>query len=495
MIPILIGAAAGREKILRNRALTDKQISPAVIDRLHKIFGEAVTPDQAVARIIADIRARGDAALLDWTRTLDGVTLSSVAVSQDEIDAAYAETPEAVREALEFAATRIRAFHEKQKPKSWLAGGGEAFARMNPQVKQDFRFIEDANAPLDLANARKSSRTLISEEDQTTSVRDDLRQPLLGQRVIPLARVGVYVPGGGAPYPSSLLMAAIPALVAGVREVVVATPPARDAHVAAVSLAAAKVAGVSRVFAMGGAQGIAALAFGTESITRVDKIVGPGGLFVTLAKRQVFGAVGIDGLYGPTETLLIADDSANPAWVAADLLAQAEHDELATSLLITTSRALTDAVTREIESQISNLSRREIIARSLEGQGAIVVVENLDEAMELANAYAPEHLCLLVREPWNWVGKVENAGGVFVGEWTNEALGDYVIGPSHVMPTAGTARFSSALNVNDFVKITSVFSVSAREAQELGERAATLAETEGLTAHANAIRKRVARGE
>jgi histidinol dehydrogenase len=242
---------------------------------------------------------------------------------------------------------------------------------------------------------------------------------------------------------------------------------------------------------MGGAQSIAALAFGTETVARVDKIVGPGGLFTTLAKRQVFGAVGIDGLYGPTETLLIADDSANPAWCAADMLAQAEHDELATSLLITTSRALADVVAREIESQISNLSRRAIIEKSLQAQGAIIVIENLDEALELANAFGPEHMCLLVREPWNWVGKVENAGGVFVGEWTNEALGDYVIGPSHVMPTAGTARFSSALNVNDFVKITSVFSVSAREANALGQRAATLAEVEGLTAHAGAIRRRV----
>jgi histidinol dehydrogenase len=345
-----------------------------------------------------------------------------------------------VREALELAASRVRAFHEKQKPQSWIGWDGES---------------------------------------------------ALGQRIIPLARVGVYVPGGTAPLPSSLLMAAIPAQVAGVREIVVATPPLKSAHVQSATLAAAKIANVSRVYAMGGAQSIAALAFGTETVGRVDKIVGAGGLFTTLAKRQVFGAVGIDGLYGPTETLLIADDSAKPAWCAADMLAQAEHDELATSVLITTSRALADAVAREIEQQIATLARRAIIEKSLQGQGAIIVVENLDEAMELGNAFAPEHMCLLVREPWNWVGKVENAGGVFVGEWTNEALGDYVIGPSHVMPTAGTARFSSALNVNDFVKITSVFSVSAKEAKELGETAATLAEAEGLTAHAGAIRRRM----
>ena len=464
-IPIIIGASAGREKILRNRGMLGNEISPALLEHLQKTFGEPLTPEQAVARIIADIRARGDTALLDWTRKLDGVTPSSVAVSQDEIDAAYAETPAAVRDALELAAARIRAFHEKQKPKSWLAGKGEAFAQVRSQLKENFRFIEDDNAMVDDANA----------------------SPLLGQRIIPLARVGVYVPGGTAPLPSSLLMTAIPASVAGVREIVAATPP----RIAPAILAAAKIVNVSRVYSMGGAQAIAALAFGTEAVARVDKIVGAGGLFTTIAKRQVFGAVGIDGLYGPTETLLIADDSANPAWCAADMLAQAEHDELATSVLITTSRALADAVAHNLESQISNLSRREIIAKSLESQGAIIVVENLDEAMELGNAFAPEHLCLLVREPFNWVGKVENAGGVFVGEWTNEALGDYVIGPSHVMPTAGTARFSSPLNVNDFVKITSVFSVSAKEAKELGGTAATLAEAEGLTAHANAIRKRV----
>lgn len=468
-IPLIIGAKTGREKILRHRGLLGKDTSPALAERLHKTFGEPLAPEQAVAHIIADVCARGDVALLEWTRKLDGVELKSIAVNADEIDAAYAEMPAAVRDALALAARRIRAFHEKQKPQAWLSGRGEAFARVRPQLNEGFRFIEDANATQPEANVL----------------------PLLGQRVIPLARVGVYVPGGTAPLPSSLLMAAIPAQVAGVREIVVATPPMRNAHIQPVTLAAAKVAGVSRVYAMGGAQAIAALAFGTESVARVDKIVGPGGLFVTLAKQQVFGAVGIDGLYGPTETLLIADDSANPAWVAADMLAQAEHDELASSILVTTVHALANAVAREIESQSASLSRRDIIAKSLAGQGAIIVVANLDEAMELANAYAPEHLCLLVREPWQWIGKVENAGGVFMGEWTNEALGDYIVGPSHVMPTAGTARFTSALNVNDFVKVTSVFSVSAREARELGELAATLAEAEGLTAHANAIRKRI----
>jgi len=495
LIPIIIGIQSGREKILRNRGLLDKELTLALAESLHKIFGEPLTAEQAVARIIADIRARGDAALRDWTRKLDHVEMPSVVVSQDEIDAAYAETPAAVRDALEFAASRIRVFHEKQKPKSWLSGSGEAFARLNAELKQDFEFREDADAA-GKGEAFSDSRIFANRTGVMPTASHQVQDwenasPLLGQRITPLARVGAYVPGGTAPLPSSLLMAAIPASVAGVREIAVATPPTQSGHINPVTLAAAKIANVSRVYAMGGAQAIAALAFGTESVARVDKIVGPGGLFVTLAKRQVFGAVGIDGLYGPTETLLIADDSANAAWVAADLIAQAEHDVLATSILITNNPSLANAVAKEIEKQISNLSRISIISQSLSQQGAIIVVENLDEAMELGNAFAPEHMCLLVREPWNWVGKVENAGGVFVGEWTNEALGDYVIGPSHVMPTAGTARFSSALNVNDFVKITSVFSVSADEARELGERAAMLAEAEELTAHASAIRRRM----
>jgi histidinol dehydrogenase len=467
-IPILIGVAAGRDKILRQRALTDRPVPPALLESLRHTFGEPLTPEQAVTRIIEDVRARGDAAVLEWTRKLDRVELSSLSVSADEIEAAYAETPKPVREALELAADRIRAFHEKQKPQSWLSGNKETFSNLSDETKRGLRFMEDPSATASPDAA-----------------------PLLGQRITPLARVGVYVPGGTAPYPSSLLMASIPAQVAGVREISVATPPTRDGHVAPVILAAAKIAGISRIYAVGGAQGIAALAFGTESVKSVDKIVGPGGLFVTLAKRQVFGAVGIDGLYGPTETLLVADDSANPTWAAADLLAQAEHDELATSLLITPSHKLAEAVSREVDRQLPPLARHAIIEKSIFGQGAIIVVDDLSQAIELANLFAPEHLCLLVREPWKWVARVENAGGVFVGEWTNEALGDYVIGPSHVMPTAATARFTSALNVNDFVKITSVFSLGESAANDLGKHAATLAEAEGLTAHANAIRQRM----
>ncbi len=445
MIPILFGLEAGRSKLTRARTLDDKVVAPGLADKLKLLFGEELSPDQAVARIVADVRERGDAALADWSERLDGASSTRFGVTQEEIEAAWAETPLAVREALQCAADRIRAFHEKQKPRSWL------------------EWTRDGGA--------------------------------LGQMIQPLERVGVYVPGGTAPLPSSLLMSAIPAQVAGVDEIVVVTPPSHEGRVAPVILAAAQIAQVQRVFALGGAQAIAALAFGTQSVPAVNKIVGAGGLFTTLAKRQVYGRVGIDGLYGPTETMLLADDSANPVWVAADLLAQAEHDVLATSLLVTTSSELARTVQEQVQMQTERLARRGIIEQSLPGQGAIIVVENLDEAIELANAFAPEHLCLLLRDAWSAVPRIRNAGGVFVGEWSSEALGDYVLGPSHVMPTGGTARFGSPLNVNDFVKITSLFHVSAAEAQALSANAGILAESESLTAHANAVRVRVGREE
>lgn len=441
MIPIIYGMQAARERVARSRAWPEREPAREVQERLHTLFGEAVTAEQAVARILEDVRIRGDEAVRAWTERLDGTSPATFEVSAQEIETAYAEMPAAVREALHTATERIRAFHEKQKPKSWLEWTREGGA--------------------------------------------------LGQIIQPLERVGIYVPGGSAPLPSSLLMAALPAQVAGVGEIIVATPPSRFGRIAPVILAAAHIARVSRVLAIGGAQAIGALAFGTQTVPRVDKIVGAGGLFTTLAKRQVFGLVGIDGLYGPTETLLIADDSANPTWVAADLLAQAEHDVLATSLLLTNSPVLAEAVAREIERQLQSLSRRAIIERSLAGQGAIVVLDSLDECVALANAFAPEHLCLLVRDAWQWVPRIRHAGGVFVGEQSSEALGDYVLGPSHVMPTGGTARFASPLNVNDFVKITSVFYASAAEAQRLSPTGQILANAEELTAHAHALRLRM----
>jgi len=309
----------------------------------------------------------------------------------------------------------------------------------------------------------------------------------LGQRTTPLRRVGIYVPGGTAPLPSSLLMSAIPARVAGVDEVIVCTPPNRNTgRVPDVTLAAAHLAGVDRLFRLGGAQAVAALAFGTESVPRVDKIVGAGGLFTTLAKRQVYGLVGLDGLFGPTETVVVADDSANPVWVAADLLAQAEHDVLATAILLTPSRQLAEAVQTAVARQAAKLTRRDVITASLAGQGGIVLTPDLETAVRLADEFAPEHLCLSVREPVVWAERIRNAGGLFLGEHSCEVLGDYVAGPSHVMPTGGSARFSSPLSVFDFVKITSIIELDAETAGSLSTEGATMARAESLTAHAAA---------
>ncbi|HFD40171.1 MAG TPA: histidinol dehydrogenase [Anaerolineae bacterium] len=438
-LPILHGPTA-RAHLRRLRAGGDTALPERAAARLRRLFGRAITAEEAVAQIVADVRRGGDAALRDYTRRIEGVDLSDLSVGGDEIEAAYRALPADLREALHLAADRIRAFHRREPRGSWLEWDDEGGA--------------------------------------------------LGQMVRPLARVGVYVPGGAAAYPSSLLMAVVPAQVAGVEEIIVATPPGAEGKGAPAILAAAHVVGVERVYLLGGAQAVAALAYGTESVPRVDKIVGAGGLFVTLAKKQVYGDVGIDGLYGPTETLLIADESAHPALVAADLLAQAEHDPLATALLITPSPRLAEAVQAEAARQVAALPRRAIIAEALAGQGAILVVADLAEALALANEYAPEHLCLLVADPWPLVGRVRNAGGVFVGEGSSEALGDYVVGPSHIMPTRGTARFASPLHVGDFLKVTSIFAVGEAAARRLAPAARTIAQAEGLTAHAAAVRRR-----
>jgi histidinol dehydrogenase len=444
-IPIIQGYTAARTHITALRAGADAALPAQVAARLQSIFGREISAQEAVAEIVSAVRRDGDAAVEDYARRIDGVTLEDFALDPGDVAAAYEAAPAELRSALHTAAERIRAFHEREPRHSWLEW--------------------------------------------------DDRGGALGQVIRPLRRVGVYVPGGTAAYPSSLLMSAIPARVAGVEEIVVTTPPSRrlgrpgvaDQPEAALSvLAAAHVAGVDHVFLVGGAQAIAALAYGTERIPRVDKVVGAGGLFVTLAKKLVYGDVGVDGLYGPTETLLIADETADPAVAAADLLAQAEHDLLATALLITPSARLAAEVQAEVARQLPQLSRHEIISQSLAGQGAILVVGGLDEALALANEYAPEHLCLLVADPWPLVGQVQNAGGIFVGEGSSEALGDYVVGPSHVMPTRGTARFSSPLHVGDFVKVTSLFAVGNLD-PGLAAAAQTIAEAEGLTAHAAAV--------
>ncbi len=443
VLPIFDDLSAARATILRRASLRDVSIPPHLAESLRALFDEPVSPDEAVRRIIESVRAGGDAALLDWNRRIDGAALDALAVPQEEIDAGLQRTPDPVVAALILAAERIRAFHQKQPVTGWLDAAAEGS---------------------------------------------------LGQLVRPVESVGVYVAGGTAPLPSSLLMSVIPAQVAGVEEIVVITPPGRGTGaVPDVILAAAAVCGVRQVYRAGGAQAIAALAYGTESVPRVAKIVGPGNLFVTLAKQQVYGDVGIDGLPGPTETMIIADESADPALAAADLLAQAEHDVLASAILVTPSRDLAERVSAEIARRVETLSRAPIIAQSLASRSGAVIVADLDEAFAVANDYAAEHLCLLLRDPWAWLSKVRNAGGVFLGESSFEVLGDYVAGPSHVMPTGGTARFASPLNVLDFVKITSVIGLDPRAAAELSRAASVLARAEALTAHAAAAEARIAR--
>ena len=440
-IRILTPEEAG-SSILKRRPLNEALFSAGIEEKNRELFGKPLTAEQAVAKIIDDVRENGDDSVRHYARLLDGSAPDAFEVPRSEIDEAFASLPAGLRDALETAADRIRSFHEKQTFESW---------------------------------------THWDEEGGT------------GQIVRPLDRVGVYVPGGGAAYPSSLLMAVIPARAAGVEEVVVATPPGREGTVAPAVLAAASLSGAGAVYRIGGAQAIAAMAYGTGTVSRVDKIVGPGNIFVTLAKRQVYGVVDIDQLAGPTETLLIADETADPVFAAADLLAQAEHDAMASAILITPSSTLALAVQHAVEVQLAALDRAEIIRSSLQRHGGIVLVANLEEAVELANAYAPEHLCLLVADPWPLVDRIRHAGGIFVGEHSSEALGDYVTGPSHIMPTGGSARFHSPLSVRDFLKITSLFAVNEQAEKRLGPAAIRLAEAEGLSAHAMAIRRRLSR--
>lgn len=437
----ILDVDTARETILRRRAWDALDVPASLLDGIERLFGDRLTPDEAVRRILDDIRREGDAALRRWTETLDRVAPAMLKVDDAEIAAAYAHVDEAVVAAMRTAAARIEAFHRRQPSLSWIHNDAEG---------------------------------------------------TLGQLVRPIERVGVYIPGGTAPLPSSLLMTAIPARVAGVPHVAVISPPQRDSGLPHPTvLVAADIVGVDAVYVGGGAQAIGALAFGTESIDAVDKICGPGSLFTTLAKRQVFGIVGIDGLPGPTETVVVADESADPELAAADLLAQAEHDVLASAILLTHSRAKAEQVQAAVLAQLEELERAEITAQALANNSGIVVTASLSQSLELANAYAPEHLCLLVTDPWQAVSAVQNAGGIFLGERSFEVLGDYVAGPSHVMPTGGTARFASPINVNDFVKIISLVGMNEQALAATGPAAEILARAEGLTAHAAAVRRRI----
>ncbi len=398
--------------------------------------------ERTVSEIIRNVRERGDEALFEYTRRFDKCSLDaqSVRVSGEEIQRARDEVSPAFLQVMENAAANIIRFHEKQRRNSWF----------EPQ--------EDGS--------------------------------ILGQKLTPIAVSGVYVPGGKAPYPSSVLMNVLPARVAGVSRIIMTTPPGPDGKINPGILAAADIAGVHEIYKAGGAQAIAAMAFGTESIPRVDKITGPGNIFVALAKKACFGYVSIDSIAGPSEILVLADESANPRYVAADLLSQAEHDEMASAILITTSRELAEAVSREAEAFCETLSRKEIIEKSLENYGYILVAQDMEAAIEAANEIASEHLEILTRNPFEVMTRIKNAGAVFLGAYSSEPLGDYFAGPNHILPTNGTARFFSPLNVDDFMKKTSIISYSRNALEKVHEQVEMFADREGLTAHANSVRVR-----
>lgn len=411
----------------------------SLLKRSPNSYGEY---EETVNEMIRQVRARGDEALFEYTQKFDGcrLTAETVKVSQEEIRQAYREVSPEFLEVMKKSAAKITRFHEKQLHNSWF----------------------------------------LPEENGT----------ILGQKITPIAVSGVYVPGGKAPYPSSVLMNVLPARVAGVPRIIMTTPPGPDGKVNPNILAAADIAGVNEIYKAGGAQAIAAMAFGTESIPKVDKITGPGNIFVALAKKACFGYVSIDSIAGPSEILVLADESATPGYVAADLLSQAEHDEMASAILITTSKDLANRVSEEVTALTGRLSRKEIIEKSLENYGYILIAKDMDEALCAVNEIASEHLEILTQNPFEIMTKVKNAGAIFLGEYSSEPLGDYFAGPNHILPTNGTARFFSPLNVDDFLKKTSIISYSREALSKVHKQIEMFAEEEGLTAHANSIRVR-----
>ena len=396
----------------------------------------------AVDAVLAEVRAKGDAALFAYTEKFDGVALTDLQVSEDEIEAAWASLdPDFIR-TLEMAAENIRQFHQLQ-------------------VHQDFRLEKEGGI-------------------------------VMGQRYTPIEKVGICVPCTPVAFPSTVLMNVIPAKIAGVRDIILVTPPAQDGSISAEALAAAKIAGADKIFKVGGAQAVAALAYGTESIPRVDKVVGPGGVFVATAKRKVFGQVAIDMIAGPSEILVVADGKSDPRWVAADLLSQAEHDVLASPVLVTDSRELAEMVQTELEVQLARLPRRQVARKSVDDNGKIILTDDLDKAVDVVNLIAPEHLELCVDDPFAMLPKIKNAGSIFLGRHTPEALGDYFAGPNHTLPTSGTARFSSPLSVDDFVKKSSYLYYTEEALAPVADRIADFAQREGLYAHGQSVTVRCA---
>lgn len=418
---------------------TKKDILENLLKRSPNSYGKY---EASVAAILADVKEKGDEAIFEYTKKFDGAEINAdnIVVTKAEIEEAYSLVDAQLVDVIRKALVNIRDYHAKQKQYSWF--------------------------------------------DSTPN------GTILGQKVTPLNRVGVYVPGGKAAYPSSVLMNIIPAKVAGVNQIIMTTPPGKDGKVNPGTLVAANEAGVDVIYKVGGAQAIAAMAYGTESIKKVDKIVGPGNIYVALAKKAVYGHVSIDSIAGPSEILVIADETANPRYVAADLLSQAEHDEMASAILITTSSELADKVSKEIKGFVSVLSRSEIISKSLENYGYILIAKDIEEAVETANEIASEHLEIVTKDPFTVMTKIRNAGAIFLGEYSSEPLGDYFAGPNHVLPTNGTAKFFSPLSVDDFIKKSSIISYSKEALEPINEDIIKFANAERLTAHANSIKVR-----
>ena len=426
-------------RILKLSSETKKDILSNLLKRSPNQYGQY---EEVVGEIVGKVKTEGDKALFEYTKKFDKFDLNAenIKVTREEIDEAYRSLDADLIEVMQRSAENIRVFHTKQLRNSWF----------------------DA------------------KEDGT----------ILGIRMTPIEKVGVYVPGGKAAYPSSVLMNVIPAKVAGVREIIMTTPPGADGKVSAGTLVAADIAGVDTIYKAGGAQAIAAMAFGTESIPKVDKVTGPGNIFVALAKKAVYGHVSIDSIAGPSEILVLADESANPKYVAADLLSQAEHDELASAILITASKELAEKVSDWVDTFVNQLSRKDIIQKSLDNYGYILLAEGMQEAIDTVNEIASEHLEILTANPFEVMTKIHNAGAIFLGEYASEPLGDYFAGPNHILPTNGTAKFFSPVNVDDFVKKTSIISYSREALEKVHRDIEVFAESEGLTAHANSVRVR-----
>ena len=437
-LSVIRGVQNAENVLVRIDPLDLDSLPESVLARTEEAFGKGVTPLQSVHQMLDDVRRDGDSAVLRYAKLLDGSDLEDFRVTDAQMAQARDSVSKELRESLELAAQRVRSFHEATMPSDWID-----------------------------------------------------RKQGLGELIRPLDRVGLYAPGGSAAYPSTVLMTAVPARVAGVREVILCTPPQRGEALNPAVIAAAEIAGVDTLYQVGGVPAIAAMAYGTASVPKVDKICGPGNIFVSYAKKLVQGSVDIDGVFGPTETIVLADKTANAIFCAADLIAQAEHDPLATAILITTSQKLIDDVDSEVDRMLANQPRGEVAKAALDRRGRVVLVDSLDEAVDLVNRIAPEHLCLLLDDPWSWVDKIKHAGGLFLGEFSPEVMGDYIAGPSHVMPTGGTARFGSALSVHHFLRTMPVVGLSPEEFQKLGQAAVHIADAEGLSGHASAIQVRL----